>query len=98
MIVETLAMTVIGLALLIGIAVSLMRGNTDGAVLLGVALLTGIWPLGALVLSAVLAVVFFARGDSRKAAFSLFGLILGMGLFVGVLTALVAGGLIEGTV
>lgn len=96
MIIEgAVAAAAIGLALLIGTGVAIARGNRDETILLGVALLTGISPIGALIMSALMAIAFLARGDSRKAAFSLMGLVFGLGLFVGVMTAMAAGGLIE---
>ncbi len=92
MILETavLAMILIGVGLLIGLLISIVRGSMDDAILLGMALLTGItgW---AWLIALIAAVVFACKGDYRKSAFVVIGWILGVLLFMGVAAMLIAG-------
>ena len=99
MIVEAgiIAMAAIGIGLLIAFLVFAMRGDSDKAILCGMALLTGLSPQLALIAAIVLFIVFCAGGNSRRAVFAVLGLIVGLVLFIGVVAMLVAGGIIEGT-
>ena len=92
MILETavLATILIGVGLLVGLVISMVRGSMDDAILFGMALLTGVtgW---AWLIAFILAVVFACKGDYRKSAFAAIGWILGILLFAGVATMLFAG-------
>ena len=93
MMVETalLLMIAIGIGLLIGLLVYAVRGDIDSVILFGVAMLTGVSTVLALICAVVLAIVFGVRGDGRKAVYSIAGLVLGIVLWVGVVALLSAG-------
>lgn len=92
MIVETavLAMILVGIGLLVGLLVSFLHGNMDDVALFGMALLTGVtgW---AWLIALILAVVFACKGDYRKSVFVVFGFIIGIVLFVGLIATIIAG-------
>lgn len=89
--VALLLMLAVGVGLLAGLLYSAVRGDIDSVVLFGVALLTGLSTVLALICAVVLAIVFGVRGDGRKAVYSIAGLVLGIVLWVGVVALLSAG-------
>lgn len=91
-----IVMLVIGIGLIAGLLVSAIHGNLDNVVLFGVATLTGLSTVLGLICAIVMAVVFGVRGDGRKAVYSIAGFVLGLVLWVGVISMLAAAGVIEG--
>ncbi len=86
-----LLMLAVGIGLLAGLLYSAVRGDIDSVILFGVAMLTGLSTVLALICAVVLAIVFGVRGDGRKAVYSIAGLVLGIVLWVGVVALLSAG-------
>ncbi|GEM_PF-4196765 len=99
MIVEAgiMALMIIGIVLLAALLIFAMRGDTDKVILCGMALLAGLSPQLAAIAAIVLFIVFYAGGNPRRAVFAVCGLIIGFVLITGIIAALVAGGIIEGT-
>ena len=97
MIMETavLLMLVVGIGLLVGMLVYAVRGDIDGVMMCGVALLTGLSTVLGLICAIVLAIVFGVQGDGRKAVFSIGGFVLGLVLWVGLATLFVSGFIAE---
>ena len=97
MIVETavLLMLAVGIGLLAGLLVYAVRGDIDRVVMFGVALLTGLSTVLGLICAIVLAIVFGVQGDGRKAVYAIVGFILGLVLWVGLLTMVAAGFIAE---
>ncbi len=90
-----LLIVAVGIGLLAGLLYSAVRGDIDSVILFGIALLTGLSTVLALICAVVLAIVFGVRGDARKAVYSIGGLVLGIVLWVGVIALLCAGLSIE---
>ena len=97
MIAETavLLMLAVGIGLLAGLLVYAVRGDIDRVVMFGVALLTGLSTVLGLLCAIVLAIVFGVQGDGRKAVYAIAGFILGLVLWVGLLTMVAAGFIAE---
>jgi len=92
-----LAILLVGLGLFIGLLISLFHGDVDKAIMYGMALLSGILGVWALVIAIVLAIVFACMGDYRKSLFAIGGYVLGVILFAIVAMMLVAAGFEEPT-
>ncbi len=97
MIVETavLLMLAVGIGLLAGLLVYAVRGDIDRVIMFGVALLTGLSTILGLICAIVLAIVFGVQGDGRKAVHAIAGFILGLVLWVGLLSLVAAGFIAE---
>ncbi len=97
MIAETavLLMLAVGIGLMAGLLVYAVRGDIDRVVMFGVALLTGLSTVLGLLCAIVLAIVFGVQGDGRKAVYAIVGFILGLVLWVGLLTMVAAGFIAE---
>ena len=92
MMIETtvLLTLLIGACLLAGLAYFGICGDVDGVIMIAIALLVGLSTELALVAAIIVAIVFSVLGDGRKAAFAVAGFVLGLALWVGVMSLVLA--------